>query len=474
MSSIIREQIKYPVIIGDDQIIGTKYDYSSCSGRMAQYAFISPTNGEITVDGEKLKIADHRTLSRYQEYKDCGFDVMLLLPNDRYEGEEFMSSDLKMNLDLCHTVGLKTVVCDGRLHDMTMKKESLIGTQFDSFDKLVDWVRDCMNPYMTHPSFYGVTLYDEPRFQHLAAVGEVTRAVKAVCPKAFVHTCLLPYFASVDYGLLDFRTSLGPDADPDTTKEYKKYITTHLENTGADYVAYDNYPIFYSNNETWICFTYFHNLQMVANVANKFNARIDLTIQTYADTNTEMRLCDGDDVRFQAYAALAFGAKNVSYFTYFMFPHVKSGKGICQAIMDMHGNKLLYYETQSVNAIAQKVYKVTENFRYAGTNFACEEKDADLFEKLVKTDFDTIKNVTAAEPLLINRLYDYNRNVEGFMLVNASDPARKLNNVVKLELNGKTKAIVYVDGNPIFAPLKDGVLDLNISCGDGVFIIPIE
>ncbi|MBE5750613.1 MAG: hypothetical protein E7346_07095 [Clostridiales bacterium] len=97
-----------------------------------------------------------------------------------------------------------------------------------------------------------------------------------------------------------------------------------------------------------------------------------------------------------------------------------------------------------------------------------------MFEKLVKTDFDTIKNVTAAEPLLINRLYDYNRNVEGFMLVNASDTARKLNNVVKLELSGKTKAIVYVDGNPIFAPLKDGVLDLNISCGDGVFIIPIE
>ena len=52
--------------------------------------------------------------------------------------------------------------------------------------------------------------------------------------------------------------------------------------------------------------------------------------------------------------------------------------------------------------------------------------------------------------------------------------AKNENNVVRLELSGKTKAIVYVDGNPIFAPLKDGVLDLNISCGDGVFIIPIE
>jgi len=60
------------------------------------------------------------------------------------------------------------------------------------------------------------------------------------------------------------------------------------------------------------------------------------------------------------------------------------------------------------------------------------------------------------------------------MVINAEDVAKKLNDRVKIEFNGKTKAVVYVDGDPSFVVLDDGKLTLDVSCGDGVLIIPID
>lgn len=469
-------------LIPEKEILGTKYDYSTCTGRMNQYAFVTPTNGWVTIDGVYQRIGDFRNLKTYREYKDCGFDTLLLLGNDTYNGEEFETSDLKMNLELAKAANLKVIVHDKRLHDLTMKERTLIGNEFESFDALVAYVKECMTPYMGHPNFYGITLYDEPRFQHLAAVGEITRAVKAINEDFFVHTCLLPYFAGVDYGLLDFQSSLKDEFTKglSSTEVYEKYIATHLENTGAKYVAYDNYPIFYTMEEgygskgTMLCFTYFHTLQMVTEVAQAHGAKIDLTIQTYADKGTPMRQCDEDDIRFQAYAALAFACMNVSYFTYFMFPTRGKGCGICQAIMDDYGNKIVYNETQRVNEIAQKVYAVTANFKYAGTDLLANGEEPKLFEQVKRTKFDSIAKLEVTQPTLVNRLVDETRGVEGFMLVNSSDPAQKLNDRVELTFKNARGAVVYIDGNPSYIALEESKITINITCGDGVFVIPVE
>ena len=473
MSSIINKNIFIKNVLPSEQILGTKYDYSNCKNKMEQYAFVCPTNGEYSDENGAGKNPDNRTQERFDEYKACGFDVLLILGNDKYSGEDFNSSQLKKNLDMAYKSGLKTVVYDSRLHDLSARDKAIVGDVYASMEELTAFVKECMTPYMSHPAFYGVTLYDEPRFMHLPAVGEITRAVKAVDENIFVHTCLLPYFASVDYGLLDFRTSCDGAGDEETTTAYKRYIGEHLDRTGANYVAYDNYPIFYSRGETTICFTYFHNLQMTTNVAKAHGAKIDLTIQTYADFKSEMRWCDEDDIRFQAMAALAFACCNISYFTYWMFPW-RTNSGICQAIMDDKGNKLCYYETQRVNELCQKLYAVTSNFEYAGTNLYTTGEEPQLFELVEREDFESIKSVNASVPTLCNRLFDKERGVEAFMLVNSSDPYKKLNDVVEIEFNNKSKAVVYVNGTPEYIGLDDGKLSLNISCGDGVIIIPID
>ena len=61
-----------------------------------------------------------------------------------------------------------------------------------------------------------------------------------------------------------------------------------------------------------------------------------------------------------------------------------------------------------------------------------------------------------------------------FMIVNAEDPAMKLNDRVEIEFNGKSKAVVYLDGDPTFVALSDGKLTLDLACGDGALVIPMD
>ena len=100
MSSIINKNIFIKNVLPSEQIVGTKYDYSNSKNRMGQYAFVCPTNGEYS-DQEKVgKNPDNRTQERFDEYKACGFNVLLILGNDKYSGEDFNSSQLKKNLDM--------------------------------------------------------------------------------------------------------------------------------------------------------------------------------------------------------------------------------------------------------------------------------------------------------------------------------------------------------------------------------------
>ena len=55
MSSIYQKKI-----IAENEVLGSKFDYSNSKARMAQYAFISPTNGEVTIEGVFQKIGDFR------------------------------------------------------------------------------------------------------------------------------------------------------------------------------------------------------------------------------------------------------------------------------------------------------------------------------------------------------------------------------------------------------------------------------
>jgi len=123
-------------------------DYSNSDKKLNMYAFLGPTSGTyVTANGTTVVGEDNRTKERYQEYKDCGFDVLLLLGNadlyagsDRFivvtdenkddliaaETEYYEKNRLNVTLDICNEIDLKTIVFDDRVHQLTTVEQSII------------------------------------------------------------------------------------------------------------------------------------------------------------------------------------------------------------------------------------------------------------------------------------------------------------------------------------------------------------
>ena len=75
-------------------------DYSGSTGEFLTYGYTGPTDGTWFRDDEQYNTGeDYRTTERYAEYKDAGFNVLLLQGNEPYNGEPFETSILKRNMD---------------------------------------------------------------------------------------------------------------------------------------------------------------------------------------------------------------------------------------------------------------------------------------------------------------------------------------------------------------------------------------
>ena len=106
MASVLTGCIFMLSMFGCGDSSAEKPDYSGSTAVMERYGFCGPTNGRYTdVNGfHHFDGVDFRTVERFQEYNDCGFDVLLIHGNDPYNGEPFETSWLKKNLDMADFV----------------------------------------------------------------------------------------------------------------------------------------------------------------------------------------------------------------------------------------------------------------------------------------------------------------------------------------------------------------------------------
>ena len=517
-------------------------DYSNSDKKMNMYAFIGPTDGTFTTaNGSKVVIDDNRTVERYQEYKDCGFDVLLLLGNDGYNGanrfgdrealsglegeayeiklaelidaenETFSSSQLKKNLDMCQEVGLKTIVFDDRIHEITtVENMSLIKTegqdaqpiiiwgesnqrliapftgytidlengtytntennqtkqiryiryQWQSMDELVETLKIWTAPYRNHPAFYGMSTFDEPTNAKLTALGETDKALTIINPDMFVQCCLLPY-----YGGNSSILSVSSD------KAFKEYIQEYLDKTGSEYFGYDYYPMTMNGESTSMQATYLYCLQMSAELANKNNCNWEIIVQTYAQNNY-LREVGYADVDLQVNLALAFGAYNVGYFTYWMWQNKAGWPNYC-AIMDDYGNKIIYDEVQKVNSEAKQLAKIILNYRYQKTLMRFSDVSAPVwFKNVAESKLDNVKSFESNGNVLVNQLYDAEKDCNGYMIVNVGDPAKQNVSMNTIEFSGFNCVMLVKNGVTSYRKLKGGKFTCYLEEGESVFVIP--
>ncbi len=502
-------------------------DYSATEQVVDMYAYIGPTDGTYyTNTGLSKQGEDHRTKERYQEYKDCGMNILLLLGNNAYVGngetetteeaekEAFEESRVKIDLDLCEEVGLKTIVFDNRIWRLSSCEMSLIKEgdeaeplwyvcqgnfhmanlvtydadaneitlpdgakadvdyvqyQFDSMEDLQERVKVLMSSYVNHPAFYGMTLYDEPAEERLQAVGQVTKAIHALYPDCYVHTVLLPYYGA-GHSIMSVSNE---DAFVD-------YLDMYLEESGNSYFGYDYYPFKGTCTSSGkaenysIGQTYVRTLQLSALKAQEKDVDWEIAIQSFAFSNEGYRFVNEDDIRLQSNLGLAFDTKRISYFTYWMWQN-KSGMDFCQGIMGDNGEKILYDEVQKVNAETQILAQAVFNYDYVATYLSWDRTYGSMpsyFMGAVSEDLTNVVEITSSGAALVNEMYDEANKLTGYMMVNMNDTYEGIENRMSITFDGYKKATVYTAEGPTEVKLDDGVYTRIMKGGEAVLVVP--
>lgn len=453
-------------------------DYSSSNKSLDMYAYICPTNGEyITENGIKVTQDSFKTKERFLEYKNCGFDILLCLGNgDAWLGAgDFETSAAKLNLDLCGETGLKCIVLDQRIYDLSCESQALVGEgkKFQTKQELKSRLEEYMAPYINHPAFYGLEFKDEPTYDNFDAIADLYEVLREIKSDIYINCVMLPYTENAQSKYTDDVSLVGKTA-------YRDYVEKYLSKTSSGYFDYDDYPFMYEKDNRKVAYfkiSYLSNLQIVAQEAAKQNADFYLTLQSYASTKSskmmkrEMTLAD---FYYQINAGFAFGAKDFRYYTYWQFP--TAGDPSSKAIMSHKGEKQYYDMVQKVNADAEKQAKILLNYDYVSTIALGDENDYPRHFAGVKSvdesEFGAV--VTASRGTIFNKLHDDEKNVDGYYVFNGEDPADEFSTEVSIEFNGYKYVAVYKNGDVKYYSLNSGKYYAELNSGDGLFIVPIK
>ncbi|MGI8907597.1 MAG: hypothetical protein ACR2IE_14025 [Candidatus Sumerlaeaceae bacterium] len=218
----------------------------------------------------------HGEVSTYREIRECGFNLAGFVHPEK--------------LDAVHAAGLKAIVIDDSIHvgdGMAGLTEEEITSRTTA---LTARTKD-------HAATYGYYLRDEPKADLYPALGRWAAEIRKAAPKALPYINLFPNYASA--GQLGRPT-------------YEEYLESFVSETKPSFLSYDNYSLV---DDGSLRPGYFQNLEAVRASAVRHNLPFWNIVLSNAHFNYAEPSPGG--LRFQAYTTMAYGARGISYFTYF-------------------------------------------------------------------------------------------------------------------------------------------------------------
>lgn len=230
-------------------------------------------------------------------------------------GEETLATpaNQKKMLELCEQYGLHLILSDGRFgSSLTSKTEKVIERQ--------------VSDYKDYPALGGFYILDEP--YNANGFVDAYLNLKKAFPEGYMHLNFLP---SGSYGY---------------DKLYKAQMTDwcRLCEAGGypvDYLIYDRYP-FGLGPGSMDRAGFYSNLRAVHDVGLENGVRTGTYIQTIEQSVAFRRPTDAE-IRYEMYSALAFGFKQLSFFTW--FTPVNRSEPFADGIISADGKPNAHYET---------------------------------------------------------------------------------------------------------------------------------
>lgn len=429
----------------------------------------------------------------FKDYLAAGFTFALPEGDGWYDYNEvkqitvddFKESDLYPYMEMAEKVGLPVVASARWLVDMSNSEDyEMTDEKKAKLDKIV---KDLSHYKM----FKGFMLRDEPSIKVVKSFGSIQRYLESIKPDIFMYTCMFPIYGRV--------TSFTNDITDDKVRAYKDYVRAVAEETGT--FVYDHYPLFidYRDPEhvtTLMEEDYYQNMEIVAQLAKEMHFPAGLVVQasSWGAWGKETETCHPRktdtkaDISFQVYSGLAYGMKSIGYYTYWehytqhtvssqysamlMYPKKEDGTP------DPGGEPIktpAYYAVKEMNEELKKFDHVLLRFNWEGTMAVTPagKKQSDVLSHVEDYQSPRIRQVSASEETIIGCQKD-EQGYDGFMVVNITDPAKMMEDCVRIQFTEATSALCYIRGEEQILPLHDGVLEYTLEAGQGIFIIPIK
>ncbi len=330
----------------------------------------------------------------------------------------------------------------------------------------VGYHRDENGGIIDAPNLWLLEGRDEPdanAFDELAALGN---QMKEILPECGYTNNLFPNHATNE--------QLGGTF-------YKAYLQSFVEKTPTDIVCYDHYPYTANVRTKTHLRRWLNNLVSVRDVCLD-NGKDMYVIAQLANDDLENGYITLDQMRFQAFSAMTFGAKSISWWLY--------SNWIWAGTVYDNGIRTEQYEKMvEVNTEIKSLEPIFMRYTTSGIGY--------LFNKPVKgevsdTDFDFLTSLRETGMKKIDKSVVTDFTVEGSDLIQVGQfkknvgegTALMLLNVTDFTYENKTTAKVtftavdysavvtaYVKGIPtILDPDENGVYTVEVSGADAVFL----
>ena len=462
-------------------------DYSSSNKQFTIWAYGASCNDWYQVNGKRyyFEQGTMMTEEHLQWYKDGGFNLLFVdwafQENSLADGYVFENGKLKEVMDMAHEKGLKCIVFQPTLHGLSNCEESRINPEkadgenfFESEDALVEYVELVLKGLKDHPAFAGVSLIDEPAHTKLKAIGEIYRAVKEVCPDAYIMENLLPYADTTMHKTMYAEGG----ADMKAEDAYKLYLEKYYNEIGqySGYVMYDDYPIL----EGGLLPTFLYCGQIVSEFASEKGLERRMVFQTAKYSNR--RATTEADLWWQLNIGMALGTKDFSYYTYYPTYNTDVLPDETAFIVNRTGERNpRYYYLQEIHKEMQFNAKALMNFEYKGMSHKVKTPLPNGMDYLYGIKNDSMINLkdytfTVNEQsggvVLVTELYDAEKEIYGYYVVNVTDPAYTSETVVTLDFGNFRNAQIYQFGEVNNVPTDGGKVTVNLGTGRGAFVMP--
>ena len=374
-----------------------------------------------------------RTEQHVKDLADCGIDFATCIDYD------------KKALDLFEKYNIGAFVNDIFPH--WWGGDGKKAGQMEKINPFEQYV-EAAKGFVDHPAIWAIDVGDEPSALDFPYYTRIIDFTNRAFENQFPYLNLYPNYASVVENTgNEVISQLG-------TKTYREYIEKYCENIPTDYICYDFYM--YSGDETFTAVNVgnaYENLRTVADACRSTDRSMWIVLQV--NSKSPDRFTTMNQLRFQAYSAMAFGAESIIWACW-------TAGWWNNQVLDANGEKTEQYEKlKTVNRELHTIGDQYMKYRRVSTHFVGFEEDHQdihlLTQKPVKTlntgIFFEVKEKHGA-PLVIGQMVSReNDNSYALMVCAADDPKDRnnVNNTVTFRTNSKMAKLCTADENGYFS-----------------------